>query len=154
MRPRAGHRQKIRLVAKAKISDDLAVPFDVRALEVVEQPTTTADHLQQALPAVMILGVGTEVTGQVVDVIGENRDLDLRRPGIGVVRAVLLDCWGLLKCHVAVFSARAARWVSLDLRKPIRIPDVEAPVKAPRVLGSVLCLIATKSFGSINPGTS
>jgi hypothetical protein len=29
------------------------------------------------------------------------------------VRAVLFDCCGLLKCHVAVISARVARWFLL-----------------------------------------
>ena len=101
-------------MTEAKIRDDLAIAFDVGALEIIEQAPTTANHLEQALPAVMILGVSTEVTGQVVDVVGKNCDLNLGRPGIGVVRTVLLDCWGLLKCHVAVFSARGARWVSVE----------------------------------------
>jgi len=118
VRPRAGHRQKIRLVPEAKIRDDFAIAFDVRALEIIEQATTTADHLEQSLTAVMVLGVSAEVTVQVVDILGENSDLDLCRPGIGVVRTVLLYCWGLLKCHVAVFSARCARWVSLNRGKP------------------------------------
>jgi hypothetical protein len=110
--------QKARLVTEAKISDDLAIAFDVGALEIVEEATATADHLQQALPAVVILRVRPEVTCEVVDILGENGNLNLRRAGVGLVGAVLFDCRGLLKCHVAVFSARVARWVSLNLRKP------------------------------------
>ncbi len=105
-------------MTEAKISDDLAIAFDVGALEIVEEAATASDHLEQALLAVMIFRVRAEVTGQVVDVLGENRNLDLCRAGIGLVRAVLFDCRGLLKCHVAVFSARRARWVSLNRGKP------------------------------------
>jgi len=65
------------------------------------------------LPAVVVLGVRPKVVGQVVDVLGENCDLNLCLTRIGAVRAVLLDCRGLLKCHVAVLSARGARWFLL-----------------------------------------
>ena len=112
------HRQKVRLVTEAKIGDDLPIAFDVGSLEIIEEATATTNHFQQALPAVVILRVRPEVTGKVVDVIREDRNLNLRRACIGLVRAVLFDCRGLLKCHVAVFSARVARWVSLNLRKP------------------------------------
>ena len=113
MHPRAGQLQKICLVAKAKVRDDFAVILEVCALEIVEQALASADHLEQAAPAVMILRVSTEVIGEVVDVLGENRYLDLCRAGVGAVRAVLFDCRGLLKCHVAVLSARGARWFLL-----------------------------------------
>ena len=73
-------------MTETKVRDDLAVTFEVCALEVVEQPAPPSDHLQQALPAVMILRVSAEVVGQVVDVLGENCDLNLGRTRIGSVR--------------------------------------------------------------------
>jgi hypothetical protein len=57
--------------------------------------------------------MGAEVIGEVVDVVGEDCYLDLCRTRVGGVRAVLFDCRGLLKCHVAVISARIARWFLL-----------------------------------------
>ena len=113
MHPRAGQRQKICLVSETKVRDDLAVILEVCALEIVEKALALANHLQQAAPAVMILGFGAEMVGEVVDVLGENRYLDLGRTRIVCVRAVLFDCRGLLKCHVAVLSARGARWFLL-----------------------------------------
>lgn len=100
-------------MTETKVRDDLAVAFEVCALEIVEQTATPSDHLQQSTTAVMVLRVSAEVIGQVVDVLGENRNLNLGRARIGGVRAVLFDCRGLLKCHVAVLSARGARWFSL-----------------------------------------
>jgi hypothetical protein len=98
-------------VTETKVRDELAVTLEIFPLEVVEQATAPSNHLQQALPAVMVLCVFPEVVGEVVDVLGENRHLNLRRTGVRAVRTILLDCRGLLKCHVAVFSARSARWL-------------------------------------------
>ena len=75
--PRAGQLQRTSLVSETKVRDDLAITFEVSPLEVVEQATASSDHFQQALPAVMILGVSTEVIGEVVDILGENGNLDL-----------------------------------------------------------------------------
>ena len=113
MHPRAGQLQKIGLVTETKVRDDFAVILEVCTLEIVEKAFAPPNHLQQAAPAVMIFCVGTEVIGEVVDVLGEDRYLDLGRTRIGAVRAVLFDCRGLLKCHVAVLSARGACWFLL-----------------------------------------
>ena len=72
-------------MTEAKIRNDLAIAFDVRALEVVEQATTASDHLEQALSAVMVLGVRAEVTAQVFNVRCKDRDLNFRRARIAVV---------------------------------------------------------------------
>ncbi len=75
--PRAGQLQKSCLVSETKVRDDLAITLDVGPLKVVEQAAPSSDHFQQALPAVMILGVFTEVISEVVDILGENGNLDL-----------------------------------------------------------------------------
>ena len=101
------------LVSETKVRNDFAITFEVCPLEVVEQAATLANHLQQALPAVMVFGVGAEVIGEVVDVRCKNRYLDLGRTRVARMRAVLFYCRGLLKCHVAVFSAHGVRWFLL-----------------------------------------
>ena len=88
-----------RLVTESKIGDDLAIALEVGPPEVSEQSFTSADHLEESAAAVMVLRVSAEVLGEVVDVLCENRNLDLCRAGISAVRAVLLDRSCLLKCH-------------------------------------------------------
>jgi hypothetical protein len=90
------------LVPESEFLDDLPVAFDVCTLEVVEQTTTLADHLEQATAAVMVLFVGAKVLGQVIDAFGENRNLNASRSGVGLVRPILLDGRRLVKSHVLV----------------------------------------------------
>ncbi len=63
-------RGRVRLLADAEALDRGAVALEVLPLEVVEQAAAPADHLQQAATAVMILAVGLEVLGQLVDAAG------------------------------------------------------------------------------------
>ena len=67
-----------RLLAQAQLADDLLVTVEVLALQVVQQAAALADHLQQTLSRVVVLGVDLEVLGQVLDSPGEQRDLDFR----------------------------------------------------------------------------
>jgi hypothetical protein len=102
---RAGQLQKIGLVAEAKVRNDFAIALEVGPGEVVEQGGAAAEHLERAAAAMMVFGVSAEVFGEVVDVLGENCYLNLSRACVGAVRAVLLYCSGLLKCHsLLVFS--------------------------------------------------
>ena len=61
------------------MGDDRPVTLDVVGSYVVEEPATTTDQHQQATPAVMVLLVDLQVLGEVVDALGEECDLDLRR---------------------------------------------------------------------------
>mgnify|MGYP001827791773 FL=1 len=65
------------LSAQAESTDQLSITLDVFTLEVVEQATSLADHHQQAPPAVVVMFVGTEVLGQVIDTITQQGHLDL-----------------------------------------------------------------------------
>ena len=58
------------LAAKAVRGDDGAVALDVDALDVVEHAPALTDQLEQATTAVVVLLVGLEVTGEVVDAAG------------------------------------------------------------------------------------
>src|SRR3546814_18608513 len=68
---------------------------DVCSSDLVQQPAALADHLQEALPGMMVLAVGLEVLGEVLDALGEEGDLDLGGAGVHVVGSVALDQVGL-----------------------------------------------------------
>ena len=63
----------------------------VLALEVIEQATALADQHQQATARVVVLRVGLEMFGEVVDAFAENGDLDFGRSGVGLVCFVAAD---------------------------------------------------------------
>ncbi len=71
-----------RLAAKAEFSDDGAIALDVDVGEVVEEPTTLTHQHEKTTAAVVVLLVGLQMFGQVIDSISEQSDLDLRRPGV------------------------------------------------------------------------
>src|SRR5947209_4447609 len=79
------------LSPEPEAGDQRPVPLDVVRPHVVEQSTTATDEHQQAPPTVVVLLVRLEVLREVVDPLGEQRDLDLRRPGVGLVEPVLAD---------------------------------------------------------------
>src|SRR5207248_6492855 len=81
---------EILLLADPETVDELAVPGRVLGFEVVEKPPALADELEQAAAGVMVLLVRLEMLGEVMDALGEQCDLDLRRAGISFVRAELL----------------------------------------------------------------
>src|ERR1700722_11967642 len=120
------------LVAKSKSLDQRPIPFQIRALEIIEQPAPATDHLQQALAAVMILRVGPEMIGQVVDPVGQQRHLDAGRAGVGLAGSVLQDRRCFFKCHV-IYSPRRPRSVSAYSCKPGSLLDLSPSVKAWRV---------------------
>src|SRR6476646_529903 len=80
-----------RSAAKAETLDDGAVSVDVRLLQVVEQTTTLTDEQQQTTTAVVVVLVLLEVLGEVADAVRQQRDLNLGRAGVTLVRGVLGD---------------------------------------------------------------
>src|SRR6478752_10500073 len=83
------------LAAEAELGDQGAVALEVGALEVTEQAAALADQHQQAAARVVVLAVLTQVLGELVDALGEQRDLDLGGSGVGAVAAELGDDLGL-----------------------------------------------------------
>src|SRR5947209_5229718 len=79
------------LLAEPEALDGRAVALDVLPLQVVEQAAAAADHLEQAAAAVVVLGVGLEVLGQLDDAMRQDRDLHLGRTGVALMRPVLVD---------------------------------------------------------------
>src|SRR5262249_4754073 len=67
------------------------IAIDLRGLEIVQQTTTLPHHAQQTATRRVIALVNLEVLGQVVDLLGEKRDLDLGRPRVPFVLLELAD---------------------------------------------------------------
>ena len=58
-------------------------------------PAALTDHLVHAQTAVLVVRVHLQVLGELVDALGEDGDLDLRRTGVALVRLVGFDDCGL-----------------------------------------------------------
>lgn len=78
-----------KLLTQTQLSDQGTVTVDVLLLQIGQQITAAADHLEQAAAAVVVMLVGLEVLGQVVDTSGQQSNLDLRRTGVTLVEAAL-----------------------------------------------------------------
>ena len=82
------------LLAEAETLQKFVILRQVVAFEIVEELATAGGHLKQAAAAVEIFAVCAQVLGQVIDASGEQRDLDLGRPGVGVVDFVFGNDFG------------------------------------------------------------
>src|SRR5437764_7789441 len=79
------------LAAQAELLDEGAVALEVVLLQVVQKAAAPPDELEQPAPRVMVVLVGAQVLGQLVDPLRQHRDLHLRRPRVGRIPAVLVD---------------------------------------------------------------
>ena len=61
------------------------VASEVSGLEVIQEPTALANHHKQSAAGTVVLEILLEVLGQVVDALGEQRDLHVGRTGIALV---------------------------------------------------------------------
>ena len=84
------------LLTQTEAGNDRAVTLHVRLLQVVQQLTPLADHAQQTLAGMMIVGVFLEMAGQVVDARGQQRDLHFGGTGVAVTLPVPADALRLL----------------------------------------------------------
>ena len=86
------------LLAETQLLDQREIAVAVLVAEIVEQRAPLVDHHQQPAARMVVLLVGLEMRGQVLDPLGQHRDLDLGRPGVAVLAGVLLDEFGLALC--------------------------------------------------------
>jgi hypothetical protein len=98
-------------VMEGRISRPSTLPPDAQTLDqgsilrhvlppdVLEQPLPLPDHLEQPEPGMVILAVGFEVLGQVVDPAREQRDLDFGRAGVALVHSEVGDDWLFRVCR-------------------------------------------------------
>ena len=79
------------LLADAKLADDLAVSLRVALLQIVKQ-TSALTHKHQKTPArTVVLLVRFKVLRQLANALAQEGDLNLRAPGIRIVRAKLFN---------------------------------------------------------------
>src|SRR6202789_1664583 len=81
--------------ADAQALDEGLVARLILLLDIVKKRSPLRHHLEQAATGMVVLDVSLEVTGQVGDALGENRDLDLGRPGVAHFQTILIDERGL-----------------------------------------------------------
>lgn len=79
------------LFPEAESFDDSPVSFDVVFLEVFEKLAAFTDQAQQRSLGAEVVLVLLEVFRKVADTVREQRDLALRRTGIGVRLSVLTE---------------------------------------------------------------
>ena len=94
----------------------------VPLLEVVEERTAGRDQLQEATTRMVVLHVGLEMVGEVVDAFRQDRDLNLGRAGVAGLGGIGLDDFRFAFCgnrHRQFLSLRpglAVRPVRLNTR--------------------------------------
>src|SRR5690606_29029252 len=92
--------------------DQCAVTVGILTLQVVQQLAALVDHADQTTTAVVVLGVGLEVTLQLVDVGGQQGNLHFRRTGIASSLLVLVNDLGFFlnaQCHDGLSSEVTGR---------------------------------------------
>src|SRR5881409_3487477 len=73
------------LAAEPEPSDDGAVARVVLLDQVGKKATALADELEEAASRMVVLGKAAEMLGQPLDPLRQERDLDLRRPGVTIL---------------------------------------------------------------------
>src|SRR5436853_5584824 len=71
--------------------DDFLVALRASAVQIGEQPSALSDHAEQPAATCVVVAGGAQMFGEVLDPLGQERDLDLRRAGVLVVTAVRRD---------------------------------------------------------------
>ena len=72
-------------LAKTELRDECGVALVIFLADVIQQGAALVDHHQEPAAGMIVLRVRLEVGGEIVDSLGEDRDLDLG--GSGVARA-------------------------------------------------------------------
>lgn len=91
------------LLTKTQLLNNLAVSLNVLLHEVVEEITAATYHLQKASAGMVVILVYLQVFCEVVDSLGEDCNLHLRRTGVALVLRIFKDnlCF-LLFDHVGL----------------------------------------------------
>src|SRR3984893_16374266 len=91
----------------------------VLPLDVIEQRTACGDHFQEPATRMIVLHVGFEMAGEVVDAFRQDRDLNLGRAGVAGLVGIGLDDFRFAFCgnrHRQTLSLRPELAVS-----PVRL---------------------------------
>jgi len=71
--------------------DDVLVSLWASSVQVGEQPSALTDHREQAATTRVVVAGRAQMLGEVLDALGQERDLDLRRAGVLLLTAVGRD---------------------------------------------------------------
>src|SRR3981081_3305696 len=74
------------VLIKQRLVTRLVLPLDV-----IKKRTTGCDHFQKAPARMIVLHVGFEMPGEVIDAFRQNRDLNLGRAGVAGLVGIRLD---------------------------------------------------------------
>lgn len=86
------------LFAESEGGDGCLVCFEVFAFEILQQAFATTDHLDQSATSHVVVLVGLQVLGNLLDANRQNRNLSLWRPNVGFVRLRQSECLGFVVC--------------------------------------------------------
>jgi hypothetical protein len=90
------HKIGVPSATQAQLGYQSSIPIDVLAAKIIQQAPSLPDQHQQAPATVVVVAVGAEMVGKVVDPLGEQSHLNLGRAGVTIVLAEFLD--DLLRC--------------------------------------------------------
>src|SRR3954467_7580025 len=79
------------LSAQTQRGDDAQIPLNIRVFQIIQEPPTLADELEQAPPRMVVLLVGLKVLGQVRDPLTQKCNLNFRRSRVFFVQAMFVD---------------------------------------------------------------
>lgn len=79
------------LLPETQTLDYVSVAFHIIFFDVIQQPSSLADQLQQAAPGVVIFLVRLEMLGQIFDSRAQQSNLHFGRAGIRIVLPVFFD---------------------------------------------------------------
>jgi hypothetical protein len=71
-----------------------SVPFDILSPHILQKPLAATDQAEQPSPGGVVRGMQSQVRRQVPDPRGEDRNLHLRRTGVGLASAIVRDDLG------------------------------------------------------------
>ena len=84
------------LLTDTQLGDQSTVAVDVLVGQIVQHLAALTDHHQQTTTGVVVVLVGTQMLGQLVDAGGQDGNLNLGGAGVALVGSVLQDDLGLL----------------------------------------------------------
>src|SRR5690242_1691385 len=81
----------LRLLAKPELRDEGGVAIAFGLAKVIEQRPPLVDQHQQTAARMVVLRMGLEMLGEILDPLGEDRDLDFRGAGVALGATMFLD---------------------------------------------------------------
>ena len=84
------------LLTDTQLGDQSTVTVDVLVCQIVQHLAALTDHHQQTTTGVVVMLVGTQVLGQLVDASGQDGDLNFGGAGVAFVGSVGQVHWSTL----------------------------------------------------------